>query len=199
MRRAHRTTNKHIEINKMPPRPNLSRVPTISQVVPGAHVSIVLKQDQPTGRTVQGMVQNVLTRGNHPRGIKVRLSDGRVGRVQTMGGSGDTGGSQSLSAMLSQSIPQPPTTPGSISFYPARGIDDEAPADQLGLDAYIKPAKTKQSRRRGGGSAQPEPAATRSRTPPLASTTTTTTCPVCGDFEGDEAAVSHHVSSHFDS
>jgi hypothetical protein len=23
-------------------------------------------------------------------------------------------------------------------------------------------------------------------------------CPVCGEFEGDEAAVSHHVNTHFD-
>ncbi|EPE02690.1 hypothetical protein F503_04039 [Ophiostoma piceae UAMH 11346] len=188
----------------MPPRPNFSRVPTIAQVVPGAHVSIVLKQDQPTGRTVQGMVQNVLTRGNHPRGIKVRLSDGRVGRVQTMGDIGNHSGSQSLSAVLSQSIPQPTSAPDGTSFYPARGVDDDAPTEQLGLDAYIKPAKTKQNKKRGGAPAQTGAAASRSRTPPPTLTTTTTTtatttCPVCGDFEGDEAAVSHHVSSHFDS
>jgi hypothetical protein len=24
------------------------------------------------------------------------------------------------------------------------------------------------------------------------------TCPVCGEFEGDEAAVSHHVNGHFE-
>jgi hypothetical protein len=23
-------------------------------------------------------------------------------------------------------------------------------------------------------------------------------CPVCGEFEGDEAAVSHHVDTHFE-
>lgn len=59
-------------------------VPSIQQVIAGALVSIVLKQDQPTGRQVQGVVQDILTRGNHPRGIKVRLTDGRVGRVQSM-------------------------------------------------------------------------------------------------------------------
>ena len=32
------------------------------------------------------MVQDVLTRGDHPRGIKVRLRDGRVGRVQRLVG-----------------------------------------------------------------------------------------------------------------
>ncbi|OJJ72172.1 hypothetical protein ASPBRDRAFT_88403, partial [Aspergillus brasiliensis CBS 101740] len=58
--------------------------PTTQHVRPGAGVHIVLKKDQPTGRTVSGIVGEVLTRGNHPRGIKVRLVDGRVGRVQSM-------------------------------------------------------------------------------------------------------------------
>lgn len=175
----------------MPPRPNFARVPTIAQVVPGAHVNIVLKQDQPTGRTVDGLVQNVLTRGNHPRGIKVRLSDGRVGRVQTMftGGGSGTSSFSTLSAAQQHSMP------------PAVGIDDDVPQEQLGLDAYIKPAKSKQSKKRGVVAAALESSRTRSTTPPPVTappTTATTTCPVCGDFEGDEAAVSHHVSTHFD-
>ncbi|KAJ3051730.1 ATPdependent RNA helicase, partial [Rhizophlyctis rosea] len=57
-------------------------VPTQRQVKYGVRVAIVLKQDQPTGRTVEGEVADILTRGDHPRGIKVRLKDGRVGRVQ---------------------------------------------------------------------------------------------------------------------
>lgn len=52
------------------------------QVKPGCAVSIVLKADQKTGRQVQGTVSQLLTRHNHPRGIKVKLTDGRVGRVQ---------------------------------------------------------------------------------------------------------------------
>jgi hypothetical protein len=31
-----------------------------------------------------------------------------------------------------------------------------------------------------------------------ASTTTVAKCPVCGEFEGDEVAVAHHVNTHFD-
>ncbi|KAF2973437.1 hypothetical protein GQX73_g104 [Xylaria multiplex] len=62
----------------------MAPVPSIHQVIPGALVNIVLKADQPTGRQVQGIVQHVLTKGNHPRGIKVRLTDSRVGRVQSM-------------------------------------------------------------------------------------------------------------------
>lgn len=62
----------------------LKPVPTTQQVIVGAPVSIVLKVDQPTGREVQGIVAELLTNENHPRGIKVRLQDGRVGRVQRM-------------------------------------------------------------------------------------------------------------------
>ncbi|EXJ96087.1 hypothetical protein A1O1_01213 [Capronia coronata CBS 617.96] len=53
-----------------------------TQIKPGLLVSIVLKADQRTGRQVQGTVSQLLTRHNHPRGIKVKLTDGRVGRVQ---------------------------------------------------------------------------------------------------------------------
>jgi len=50
---------------------------------PGLHVSIVLKQDQRTGKLTQGVVKDILTKSAfHPHGIKVRLVDGQVGRVQ---------------------------------------------------------------------------------------------------------------------
>jgi uncharacterized repeat protein (TIGR03833 family) len=56
-----------------------------AQVKPGQAVSIVLKADQRTGKQVRGTVAQLLTRHNHPRGIKVKLTDGRVGRVQQLG------------------------------------------------------------------------------------------------------------------
>jgi len=50
---------------------------------PGMRVAIVLKQDQQTGRQTIGIVKDLLTKStNHPHGIKVRLTDGQVGRVQ---------------------------------------------------------------------------------------------------------------------
>lgn len=50
---------------------------------PGLKVAIVLKQDQRTGRETMGAVKDLLTNSNfHPHGIKVRLTDGQVGRVQ---------------------------------------------------------------------------------------------------------------------
>lgn len=51
----------------------------------GQVVDIVLKKDQPTGRLTRGVVKDILTRSAvHPRGIKVRLTDGQVGRVQAI-------------------------------------------------------------------------------------------------------------------
>lgn len=50
---------------------------------PGTKVLIVLKEDQPTGRLTLGVVKDILTsKAIHPRGIKVRLTNGLVGRVQ---------------------------------------------------------------------------------------------------------------------
>ena len=49
----------------------------------GAEVDIVLKKDQPTGKLTHGKVAEILTSDSfHPRGVKVRLEDGQVGRVQ---------------------------------------------------------------------------------------------------------------------
>lgn len=50
---------------------------------PGSAVAIVLKQDQRTGKLTHGVVKDILTKSaSHPHGIKVRLVDGQVGRVQ---------------------------------------------------------------------------------------------------------------------
>ena len=49
----------------------------------GLTVDIVLKADQRTGKLTRGIVKNILTNSpTHPHGIKVRLADGQVGRVQ---------------------------------------------------------------------------------------------------------------------
>jgi len=49
----------------------------------GLIVDIVLKKDQPTGKLTRGRVADILTSSStHHRGIKVRLEDGQVGRVQ---------------------------------------------------------------------------------------------------------------------
>jgi len=54
-----------------------------ADVRPGLRVRIVLKQDQRTGNLTEGVVRDILTNSaTHPHGIKVRLADGRVGRVK---------------------------------------------------------------------------------------------------------------------
>ncbi|KAL4968215.1 YwbE family protein [Aspergillus stella-maris] len=161
----------------------MPRVPTTKEVVPGAYVNIVLKADQPTGRTVAGTVGTLLTRGNHPRGIKVRLTDGRVGRVQSIGPGGGSEGSEhpSVSAVASS----------------RRAISaQEVPSEEIGLDAYITQPRQRGKRKgKNGGNNQEEHEETRQQenVEPLP----TVICPVCGDFTGDEAAVAHHVSNHF--
>ncbi|KAL2040412.1 hypothetical protein N7G274_006855 [Stereocaulon virgatum] len=59
-------------------------VPKMSQLRLGIGVNIVLKADQRSGKLTTGQILQILTRGNHPRGIKVRLSNGLVGRVQSL-------------------------------------------------------------------------------------------------------------------
>lgn len=53
----------------------------------GFSVSIVLKQDQRTGKLTEGIVKDILTNSpTHPHGIKVRLESGDVGRVKAVHG-----------------------------------------------------------------------------------------------------------------
>jgi len=62
-------------------QPNQQR----SRIKPGIRVRIVLKQDQRSGKLTDGIVKDILTNSStHPRGIKVRLRDGKVGRVQSL-------------------------------------------------------------------------------------------------------------------
>lgn len=164
-------------------------VPTTQNVVPGASVNIVLKADQRTGRTVAGTVANLLTRGNHPRGIKVRLTDGRVGRVQSMAGS------QLPTATASTST----STSTPVAPLAARTTNSEPglPSQHVGLDAYITRGKPRQNGKSGGRNSKQVPVDTREEEEDVVQASETVTCPVCGEFNGDEVAVAHHVASHF--
>jgi uncharacterized repeat protein (TIGR03833 family) len=56
---------------------------TRANIKPGMRVKIVLKNDQATGKLTEGIVKDILTNSpTHPHGIKVRLTDGQVGRVK---------------------------------------------------------------------------------------------------------------------
>jgi len=53
------------------------------EIRPGARVEIILKADQRTGKRTAGVVRDILTSATfHSRGIKVRLDNGQIGRVQ---------------------------------------------------------------------------------------------------------------------
>ena len=60
-------------------------VPTRSQIKPGMQVQIVEKQNQRSGALTTGVVARILTSSaTHPHGIKVMLTSGKVGRVQSI-------------------------------------------------------------------------------------------------------------------
>jgi uncharacterized repeat protein (TIGR03833 family) len=56
-----------------------------SSVTIGSTVDIVQKQDRESGKKSRGIVAEILTSSpSHPHGIKVRLRDGKVGRVEAV-------------------------------------------------------------------------------------------------------------------
>jgi len=62
----------------------MSTIPR-NRINKGQRVRIVLKKDQRTGKLTEGIVKDLLTNSpTHPHGIKVRLEDGQVGRVQEL-------------------------------------------------------------------------------------------------------------------
>lgn len=134
----------------------------------------------------------------------MRLRDGRVGRVQKVvseeegsrgeemaGGAGAGLGRNGESAGASVSSRGRGGGRGRGGFTHVRDIreDDDYLYDEnqprglgayfTGLDALEAADAEEKQKARGAGSSE------------LAK------CPVCGDFEGDERAVAHHVESHF--
>lgn len=152
----------------------------MAEVVPGAPVSIVLKADQPTGRQVQGEVQDVLTRGDHPRGIKVRLKDGRVGRVQKIV-------EKSSSSMKSDSISNANSEVRTARVKTMTMVRD-ARLDDAGYPPEPTPMTLAAFLPSSEGQ-QPDSGSKKSGVE-------TVKCPFCSEFEGDEVAVSKHVEEH---
>lgn len=59
--------------------------PKRSEIQPGMRVQIIEKQNQRTGQRTEGIVARILTSSpQHPHGIKVMLTNGKVGRVQAL-------------------------------------------------------------------------------------------------------------------
>ncbi|KAF2205624.1 hypothetical protein GQ43DRAFT_445893 [Delitschia confertaspora ATCC 74209] len=196
-------------------------VPPHRSILIGVPVSIVLKQDQPTGRQVQGIVQDVLTRGDHPRGVKVRLRDGRVGRVQRLcemevglrgeesvggreaglGRNGEGGGGRGGEREGEGDFGMRGGGRGGRGGRGFRHVEDirssdnyyDAPPDRgTSLGVYFAGLEEldRQHALDRGLNEEVE-----RNVPELQSATAV--CPVCGEFEGDEVAVSRHVEGHF--
>lgn len=131
----------------------LMSVPRAAAVTPGAAVNIVLKADQRTGKLTTGRVADILTRGDHPRGIKVRLQDGQIGRVQSMSdnapSSAPTGDVAAGEGRLQGFARQPVREQKTHIQQDYR--NDAVPEEERSLEDYvtIKPAKTKK-RGKGG-------------------------------------------------
>ncbi|KAK6957330.1 hypothetical protein Daesc_000114 [Daldinia eschscholtzii] len=197
-------------------------VPKTTEVVRGAVVNIVLKADQRTGRQVSGTVRDVLTRGDHHRGIKVRLTDGRIGRVQSMSTASSTsnniisegvvsGGASTSAAggsadLINETNSQPRAR--RPRYRDARLEEPLAvPPEQADLSAYIVPSRRKGKNKNSSKQTDQPDGSTRGDQSLSSNmvansimdvTSAMVTCPVCGAFEGDETAVAHHVSEHFE-
>lgn len=104
-------------------------VPRHSQLHPGTAVKIILKADQRSGKLTPGAIADILTRGDHPRGIKVRLTDGQIGRVQSL----STSTSLPSVPLLAESRSEPQSDAVGVTHYTgsshARGIQQDMRAD----------------------------------------------------------------------
>lgn len=48
----------------------------------GMLVDIIAEEDKESGKLSRGYVQKILSQANHSKGIKVQLTDGKIGRIQ---------------------------------------------------------------------------------------------------------------------
>jgi hypothetical protein len=108
-----------------------------------------------------------------------------------LGRNGEMGGSNGDTAI-----------PGSSTFSGRRYGDfrvdepDEPPREGLSLEDYIVvKGKGKAQRKRDNKSDLDSEETSANILDPASAIVT---CPVCGEFEGDEAAVAHHVNTHFE-
>jgi uncharacterized repeat protein (TIGR03833 family) len=69
--------------DNLPPKTAIMDGTIRANIKPGMLVNIILKKDQRTGVLTEGVVKQILTSApKHHQGIKVRLEDGQIGRVQ---------------------------------------------------------------------------------------------------------------------
>lgn len=143
-------------------------VPKMTQLQSGTGVNIVLKADQSSGKLTTGRVADILTRGDHPHGIKVRLINGQIGRVQPLSNSTNSGHQYSSVASQPSSsydaVGTPQKQPLSVTAGPnggrwgmaqdlrEDGHDPESRPESSSLFDYVRPPK---QRKAAGKKTQP--------------------------------------------
>ena len=158
---------------------------------------------------MRGIVGELLTRGDHPRGIKVRLRDGRVGRVQGLCGEAEALAAEEAVGEPGAGVGRDGEVSGGVERVPGggwgRGARDVDVRDEEGVWGEYGEERVGRgssladyfpdlgggSGERGGGDRAVDVNAG------VDFASATAICPVCGSFEGDEAAVAHHVEEHF--
>ncbi|KAF2634840.1 hypothetical protein P280DRAFT_412847 [Massarina eburnea CBS 473.64] len=195
-------TNFRPNTQTFKPRQESHSVPNRASISPGKAVAIVLKQDQPTGHEVRGIVADVLTKGDHPRGVKVRLRDGRVGRVQRHCTAEEGENGERIVGGAGAGLGRDGEGGGGGG---SRGGGWRHEKDIRDQDEYLYDEERVLGSRSavGGGlfaaleeaDKRHEEVVVGQRLPGGADEVAN--CPVCGDFEGDEVAVARHVEGHF--
>jgi uncharacterized repeat protein (TIGR03833 family) len=149
----------------------MAPVPRHSTLKLGVPVDIVLKADQRTGKLTRGLIAEVLTRGDHPHGVKVRLESGAVGRVQSLAVNSappQASGEQSSTSlqdgshrdvMSSKEFPVHQTPSVATQNYrfqeDFRKTEPPASAEAVSLTDYIKaPSRNKQKKGRKSASSK---------------------------------------------
>ncbi|KAL8959585.1 MAG: hypothetical protein Q9183_005605 [Haloplaca sp. 2 TL-2023] len=123
----------------------------MTQLQVGSSVNIILKADQRSGKITTGHVAEFLTKGDHPRGIKVRLTDGKIGRVQSLNTTSPTPSAPTSPPNYSN----PANTNGPHSFTHGKGrmeqdmrydgYDEPSEARESNLFDYVRPGKKRKS------------------------------------------------------
>lgn len=129
-------------------------------------------------------MQDVLTKGNHPRGIKVRLRDGQVGRVQRMmPGDAAASATNATTSTTSTSNSAAHSSRFTHRYTDVRNEDEfaEGPPPRSLADFFPQELDTREPEEPVKEEEGREGVAALAR------------CPICDAFEGDEVAVSYHV------
>lgn len=157
-------------------------------------MSIILKQDQPTGHQVKGIVADLLTRGDHPRGVKVRLRDGRVGRVQQVVNEAEGVGGEALVGGSGANLGRN----GDDGGRGRRMVGGRVEKDIREDDEYLYDERRRVPAEVGLFAALEEADRRhQASTMEMDGQEEVVMCPVCGVFEGGEVAVARHVEEHF--